>query len=70
MTYIRIKYRTVSDWKKLVLDELPYVFDKGESKSKQSEVLDIESVTAPLFQQIGQLKVELDYLKKKCGSPK
>ena len=60
----------ISDWKKMVLDELPNLFEKGENRSNKSQVVDIESVTSPLFQQIGQLKVELDYLKKKCGIPK
>lgn len=60
----------ISDWKKMVLDELPSLFEKGENRSNKSQVIDIEAVTSPLFQQIGQLKVELDYLKKKCGSPK
>ena len=60
----------ISDWKKMVLDELPSLFEKGENRSDKSQVIDIESVTSPLFQQIGQLKVELDYLKKKCSIPK
>ena len=60
----------ISDWKKMVLDELPSLFEKGENRSNKSQVIDIEAITSPLFQQIGQLKVELDYLKKKCGSPK
>ena len=60
----------ISDWKKMVLDELPSLFEKGENRSGKSQVIDIEAITSPLFQQIGQLKVELDYLKKKCGIPK
>ena len=60
----------ISDWKKMVLDELPSLFERGENRSNKSQVIDIESVTSPLYQQIGQLKVELDYLKKKCGIPK
>ena len=60
----------ISDWKKMVLDELPSLFERSENRSNKSQVIDIESVTSPLYQQIGQLKVELDYLKKKCGSPK
>lgn len=60
----------ITDWKKLVIDQLPSLFEKGEGSSKKAEVIDIESVTSPLFQQIGQLKVELDYLKKKCGGAK
>ena len=60
----------ITDWKKLVIDQLPSLFEKSKGLSKKSEIIDIEDITSPLFQQIGQLKVELDYLKKKCGSPK
>ena len=59
----------ITDWKKLVIDQLPSLFEKGEGV-KKTEVIDIEGITSPIFQQIGQLKVELDYLKKKCGSAK
>ena len=59
----------ITDWKKIVIDQLPSLFEKGEG-AKKAEVIDIEGITSPLFQQIGQLKVELDYLKKKCGNAK
>ena len=39
----------ISDWKKMVLDELPQLFERGGSAAKKAEVIDIESVTAPLF---------------------
>lgn len=52
----------ISAWKKQVLEGMPELF--GQSKSKIEES-DHEAITAPLYQQIGQLKVELDFLKKK-----
>jgi putative transposase len=52
----------VSEWKSHVLSKLPTLF--GETKTKLSEIEE-EELTAPLYQQIGQLKVELDFLKKK-----
>ena len=60
----------ISDWKKRAIDQLPTLFEKGEEGQKKAEVIDIEGIRAPLYQQIGQLKVELDYLKKKYSSPK
>jgi transposase-like protein len=53
----------ISKWKKQVLDELPNVFSgRYERKEAQGkELID------QLYQQIGQLKVELDWLKKKAG---
>ncbi len=50
-------------WKRQLLESLPTVFsDKRVKENKEQEVL-----TDQLYQQIGQLKVELDWLKKKSG---
>jgi putative transposase len=50
-------------WKRQLLDSLPQVFaDKRVKENKQQEEHE-----ALLYQQIGQLKVELDWLKKKVG---
>lgn len=59
----------ISDWKKQVLGALPSLFEK-DNAGKKSQEIDIEEITSPLYQQIGQLKVEVDFLKKKCGNPK
>lgn len=51
----------ISRWKKQLLASLPDLFtDRRKKKDKQQEEL-IEE----LYRQIGQLKVELDWLKKK-----
>lgn len=53
----------IANWKKQALDGLPTVFSThspGQDKNEQDR-------TALLYQQIGQLKVELDWLKKKSG---
>lgn len=50
-------------WKRQLLESLPAVFaDKRGKDNKQQEEKE-----ALLYQQIGQLKVELDWLKKKVG---
>lgn len=50
-------------WKKQLLESLPVVFaDKRAKENKEQEEKE-----AQLYQQIGQLKVELDWLKKKVG---
>ena len=50
-------------WKKQALERLPDIFsDKRSKKSK-----DDSSLRDRLYQQIGQLQVELDWLKKKTG---
>jgi putative transposase len=53
----------VTSWKKQVLDELPQLFSHARHRGAQDD----EHLQAQLYQQIGQLKVELDWLKKKAG---
>ncbi len=53
----------ITQWKRVALEELPEVLsNRHGTKSKDEEAL-----KAALYQQIGQLKVELDWLKKKVG---
>jgi len=53
----------IASWKKQLLDELPSVFEHPGSEGAKSE----EELIASFYQQIGQLKVEVDFLKKKSG---
>ena len=53
----------VSKWKKQFLEAVPGIF---ESSNKGRAVAD-EELTDQLYQQIGRLKVELDWLKKKSA---
>ena len=51
----------INQWKRRVMQELPEIFSKKGSKQKQ----DTEELVSELYRQIGQLKVEVDWLKKK-----
>ena len=51
----------ISKWKKQALEGLPMVFSDKRQRQKRNA----EKKEAELYQQIGQLKVELDWLKKK-----
>ena len=51
----------IGQWKKKLLQELPSVFSDKRQKSEK----DHEEREAELYRQIGQLKVEVDWLKKK-----
>lgn len=53
----------VTQWKKQLLEALPSIF----SDCRLREDKEREQLAANLYQQIGQLKVELDWLKKKVG---
>jgi transposase len=53
----------ISIWKKQVIEKMPEIFSGKRGKKEKSGV-ELES---ELYKQIGQLKVELDWLKKKSG---
>ena len=53
----------VAQWKKQLLDDAPQVFASGPDRHAE----DTETLLARLYQEIGQLTVELDWLKKKSG---
>lgn len=53
----------VKQWKKQAVESLPEVFSTRRVRVGQEE----EALKGQLYQQIGQLKVELDWLKKKVG---
>ena len=51
----------INQWRRRLLEELPEIF----SKKRQKQEKDSEDLQDELYRQIGQLKVELDWLKKK-----
>ena len=53
----------ISQWKRQLLETLPEVFRHGKVAP---EVADRE-LTAPLYEEIGRLKVELDWVKKSAA---
>ena len=53
----------VGQWKKQVLEQLPEIFSNGKRRCQEDE----SALRDRLYQEIGRLKVELDWLKKKTG---
>ena len=53
----------IAHWKHRLQKEMPEIFSVRRAK----HVHDQEAFQAQLYQQIGQLKVELDWVKKKAG---
>ena len=51
----------IEKWKKQALDGLPEVFSTRTNDQQKSQ----EELIATLYQQIGQLKVQVDWLEKK-----
>ena len=52
----------VSQWKSQLLRGVPELFGRVQRE------VDREALQAPLYQEIGRLKMELDWLKKKSGN--
>jgi transposase-like protein len=53
----------VMQWKRQALEAIPDSFSQRTKRAAQED----EQLKERLYQQIGQLKVELDWLKKKVG---
>lgn len=57
----RVHSTVIARWKHQLVQGAPIVFSEGARRNGQTE----EELTAPLYEQIGRLKVELDWIKKK-----
>ena len=53
----------VTQWRKQLLESAAELFSRGKIHAAESD----EEMKAELYQQIGKLQVELDWLKKKSG---
>ena len=51
----------IAQWKKQLQQNAPMVFERGRCGATP----DVERLTAPLYQEIGRLKMELDFVQKK-----
>ena len=54
----------IQQWKKRLLSEAVALFSTRRNKAER----EAEELQAELYRQIGQLKVELDWLKKRVGT--
>jgi putative transposase len=54
----------ITQWKKQLLEAAQELFSDRRGQDRQQQ----EELIAQLYQQIGQLKVEVDFLKKKLWS--
>ncbi len=51
----------ISNWKRHAIESMPEGFRRGKREKQKSE----GELTRPLYEEIGRLKMELDWLKKK-----
>ena len=52
----------IGKWKKILMENAPGLFERGVNSAAADE----DALTAPLYEQIGRLKMEVDFLQKKC----
>jgi putative transposase len=51
----------IAQWKRQLVEQAPQIFERSGS----GRMADVEGLTAPLYQEIGRLKMEVDFLQKK-----
>jgi transposase len=54
----------ITKWKKQAKDEMAILFEDGRQKKAMN---DLEEEKRTLYEEIGRLKVQLDWVKKKSG---
>ena len=57
----KVHTNLVGQWKKKALENLPSLFEKGDKKKEK----DLEKEKDNLYKEIGKMKVENEWLKKK-----
>ena len=62
-TQYEVHPNQISKWKKQLIEALPDVFSHRLQSDRKAQ----EALKDRLYRQIGQLQVELDWLKKKVG---
>ena len=62
-TEYQVHPNQIGQWKKQLLEGLPSLFTNGRAKAAQND----EALHARLYEEIGRLKVELDFGKKKAA---
>ena len=54
----------IINWKKKAIEKLPEILSNSNGKNRKNRKNSSSDLEAELYRQIGQLKVELDWLKK------
>ena len=57
----------IQAWKKALADGAAAIFDHGNGTNKGKEQKNNDALVSRLYQQIGQLKVEWDFLEERSG---
>ncbi len=60
-TEYKVHPTQITLWKKLILSEAPQLFSGKKANSSKNE----EELTSPLYEEIGRLKMDIKWLKKK-----
>ena len=61
-TRFQVHPTQIAKWKKQLSSRASVLFERGS----QVDSADEDKLTGPLYEEIGRLKMEVDFLKKKC----
>jgi transposase-like protein len=61
-SHYQVHPNQVSTWRRQLLEGAASLFERGNAAAEEA---DAEQQTAPLYQEIGRLKMENDFLRKK-----
>ena len=64
-TQFKVHSTQIHQWKRQLLERAEEVFENGRSGTGRAQ--EQEALTAELYEQIGRLKMELEWLKKKAA---
>jgi transposase-like protein len=62
-SHFKVHPMQIAKWRKSALEQLPELFVDGRTRKSRNG----EAESDALYEEIGRLKVELDWLKKKVG---
>ena len=51
----------IGQWKRKLIEKAPELFDRNNGRAGKTE----DELTSPLYEEIGRLKMEIEWLKKK-----
>jgi transposase-like protein len=62
-SHFKVHPMQIAKWRKSALEQLPELFVDGRTRKERNSEVESDA----LYEEIGRLKVELDWLKKKVG---
>jgi Transposase and inactivated derivatives len=66
-SHFNVHPTVISKWKAHLLEHVPEIFPDGRKRKSQAENENHEEILQTLYEKIGRLEIELDFVKKKSA---